>query len=100
MRYKSPSRAKIDDEDFPVRICVRVPDLGFGPDLNRMTRWLDANAGPGQWAWHGGGLGGDRSGIYLRRPEVAVDFLAAFPQLELADNTGRRPPPGPPLAPH
>lgn len=83
-----------------MRICVRDPDFGFGPDLNRMTRWLDANVGPGQWAWHGGGLGGDRSGIYLRRPEVAVDFLAAFPQLELADNTGRLSPPGPPLAPY
>lgn len=100
MRYKSSSRAKIDDQDFPVRICVRIPDFGFGADLDRITRWLDAQVGRGQWAWHSSGLGGDRSGIYLRRPEVAVALLAAFPQLELADRIDRRPPPGPPLVPH
>ena len=82
MRYKSPSRAKIDDQDFPLRVC----------------QWLDGSAGRGQWAWHSSRLGGD--GIYLRRPEVAVALLAAFPQLDLADMIDHRPPPGPPLAPH
>lgn len=100
MKYKSSPRAKIDDEDFPVRVCVRIPGFGFGADLDRMTQWLDANAGRGHWAWHESGQGGDRSGIYLRRPEVAVAFFAAFPKLELADRKDRHPPPDPPLAPH
>lgn len=57
----------------------------------RRCRGRDAWSPGGQWAWHSDGVGGDRCGIYLRRPKIAVALPAALPKLELANRIDRRP---------
>lgn len=55
--------------------------------------WLDREVGRGEYAVHSGGRAGtdrdirDRAAFYFRHPEAAARFLAAFPQLEIADGT-------------
>lgn len=100
MKSRSTLLAVADDRDFPVRVCIRIPGRGLGTLLDDLTRWLDQEAGRGQWAWHSVGFGGDRAAIYLRRPEMGAALLAAFPGIELADRIDGREPPAPPIRAH
>lgn len=86
MTRRSTPQSKTDDLNFPVRIFIAVPTLGFGIEMDAMYRWLN-KLPKGSYAWHGGGRLGIiyRCALYFRRPEVAVAFLQAFPQLQLAE---------------
>lgn len=94
MSRRSTPQAKVDDHTFPVRLFVQVPETGFGrlvaagPDS--IHAWLDREVGRGNYAIHGGGRGfglRDRAAFYFRAPAAAANFMAAFPQIELADST-------------
>ncbi|MDP0928479.1 hypothetical protein Q0601_14935 [Paracoccus onubensis] len=89
MRRSTPQK-KIDDRAFPVRVIVALPEIGKHRPLDEMYQWLDQNIGRGDYAWHSAGghtIFNDREAFYFRDPAPAVDFLAAFPELKLADGT-------------
>ena len=91
-RRSTPQRTR-DDSAFPVRIMLAAPSSGFGLLMEEMYRWLQDRTGLHGNAVHSGGRGGaresspDRMAVYFKGPQIAVDFLAAFPSLALADGT-------------
>lgn len=85
MVRRSNTKAKVDDNTFPVRIRVIVPELGFGTLVGRMDDWLRGTP----HAWHGGGWGQvsgktrQTSLVYFESIEHAHGFLKRFPEIEL-----------------
>lgn len=80
---------KTDDQYFPVRVRFRVPPFGLGKLTWPMNEWLDKEVGRGDYAWHSAGRNVDRDcyALYFRHPDKAAAFCAAFPTLEIADDT-------------
>lgn len=92
MVRRSTPQSKTDKAAFPVRIRLKIPDLGFGMRLDDIHRWLRTEIGSGQFAVHSSSaLGGGGLGIYLLDVECARAFVSAFPDLTLADGTALRP---------
>jgi hypothetical protein len=63
------------EEQFPVRITVRVPGHGIGTRYNAMSDWLDENCGVNGWAIGPAGTRGIRNdaiAVYLNGPTCAV----------------------------
>ncbi|GLS86691.1 hypothetical protein GCM10010873_16650 [Cypionkella aquatica] len=89
MVRRSTPQAQIDEQAFPVRLFILVPEMGFGTLMVPMHKWLVANVGQTNHALHGSGKATQRDAValYLRNPIDAVKFLQAFPILELADGT-------------
>ena len=88
MARRSTSQKKIDDAAFPVRVRIVVPGYGFGPDLIAMRRWLSTEIGDADHAAHGASIAGmDACAFHFRDLSAARSFMAAFPDLELADGT-------------
>lgn len=86
MPRTSPQKAR-DERDFPIRILIKVPEMGLGARIEEVHRWLTKNVGAGNHGWQAGGRapGHDRIAIYLRTLAPAVALLDAFPDLELSD---------------
>jgi len=83
-RQGRSTKARDDDRRFPIRVRVRVPELGFGRKLNQIYAWLDDLAGKGCYAIHGDNLPGmDAMAIYLEEPELVRVMVETF-ELELA----------------
>lgn len=79
--------SKTDDLRFAVRVKFAVPDMGMGPELDRLHEWLRANIGSGNFAVHSAiRSGGSAVAVHLRKPADAVRLAKAFPQLELANS--------------
>ena len=80
---------KAADREYPIRVKFAVPEgrtsqLGLAEPLEH---WLAANLGPHMWNWgpaHSHAYS-QATAYYFRRMEDAQRFVAAFPQLELAD---------------
>jgi hypothetical protein len=76
------------DRQYPIRVRLRLPELSLyklGIDLDG---WLEGNLGSKMWNWGPAGWSGhghQATYYYFRRIEDAQRFVAAFPQLELAD---------------
>lgn len=89
MVRRSEPQWKTDENHFPVRVRFRVPAMGLGVLTWPMQEWLDKEVGRGDYAWHSAGriVDRDRYAIYFRHPDAAASFVAAFPQLEIADDT-------------
>ena len=90
MTRRSPPQKRIDDDAFPVRVKVRVPERGFDRRMPAMCAWLDREVGLGDYAMHGGstvGLTRDVAAFYFRAADPAHRFIAAFPDMVLADGT-------------
>ncbi|GGB87922.1 hypothetical protein GCM10011494_02830 [Novosphingobium endophyticum] len=88
MVRRSTPQKKIDDRAFPVRILVRVPRFGFGQQYDEIHAWLKNEIGRGEYADHSFRTPPrDAVGFYFRRIEDAQRFVAAFPSLELSDET-------------
>ncbi len=88
MARRSTSQKKIDDAAFPVRVRNVVPGYGFGPDLIAMRRWLSNEIGEADHAGHGASVTGmDACALHFRDLSTARSFMAAIPELELADGT-------------
>ena len=83
---------QIDDRAFPVRLFIRVPEVGFaslGRDLEPHS-WLMRNMPASEFAVHSGSrnpyIQHDYMVVYFRSIEPAVRFLDAVP-VELEDGT-------------
>lgn len=91
MVRRSTPQQFVDDRAFPVRLLISVPERGFGSLMTPIHDWLDSEVGRTDHAIHAGGsAAGDAIAIYFRHPAPAAAFLAAFPDLELADGTVQR----------
>ena len=78
------TKARQDQQRFPIRIRVRVPPLGFGRQLDQLYAWLDDMAGKGGYAIHGDNQPGiDAIAIYLDEPALVRVMIETF-ELELA----------------
>jgi len=79
-RTRSPSPQKRRDEQrFPVRIRIEVPEEGFGRQLDEMHQWLTDNAGRDGFAWHADTLPGlDASAVFLRDERLVGTFVQQF----------------------
>ena len=88
MNRRSPPQAKTDDAAFPVRVLVLVPENGYGTALDAMVTWLRSNIGVGEFAHHPGASAlAAASSFYFRCIADAVFFVAAHPEIVLADGT-------------
>lgn len=90
MTRRSTPQRRIDDEAFPVRVKLLVPEGGFERQLDDVYRWLDQEVGRGEYAFHATsslGISRDAVAVYFRAPETAHRFVARFPDLLLADGT-------------
>lgn len=76
------------DKAWPIQVYIRVPSLGFAGAGIDPHRWLTRELGPHGYALHSAGHARSESAAaYFRTLEDAARFLAAFPSLELADDT-------------
>jgi hypothetical protein len=89
MDQRTPPQKRIDDA-FPVRVKVIVPERGFDRRMPEMHAWLDREVGRGDYALHRGStveLRRNVAAFYFRAAEPAHRFIAAFPDMVLADGT-------------
>lgn len=90
-RRPNPAR-DLAEKTWPIRVCVRVPEAGFSGAGIDPHRWLIKELGREGHAIHSAGrMGKDCAAVYFKTIEDAARFLAAFPSLELADDTGPAP---------
>ena len=88
MSRRTSPQSRSDDVAFPVRIKIAVPRLGLGRRLDDIEAWLRAHVGRGGFACHSAvSTGTDALAIHFLNIEDAARFLAAFPDLELANGT-------------
>ena len=81
----------LDDAAFPIRVKLRVPDLGLGKMLVEILRWLRTEVGESNFAYHDTEtLEGEALALYFRSVPDAAALLKAFPKLEIADTTTSR----------
>jgi hypothetical protein len=69
------------EKRFPVRICLAIPQGGFGSQLDLMAAWLDQNCGADGWAMTPAGTRGvlnDAVAIYFRDPTLAAAFVSRW----------------------
>lgn len=91
MPRRSIPQPVLDDAAFPIRVKLRVPDLGLGKVLVEMLRWLRTEVGECNFAYHDTEtLEGEALALYFRRIQDAAALLSAFPKLETADTTTSR----------
>jgi hypothetical protein len=90
-RRSNPTR-DLAEKTWPIRVCIRVPELGFAGAGIDPHRWLTKELGPqGHAMYSAGRPRSESTAVYFRTLEDAASFLAAFPTLELADDTGPAP---------
>jgi hypothetical protein len=88
MARRSTPQSKTDDLAFPVRVKIAVPGSGLGGPGCEMHVWLAAQLGPGEYAVHAAqSIGSNAMAVYFRSADAAQRFVAAFPDLALADGT-------------
>lgn len=93
MPRRSITPRTLDDAAFPVRLKFCVPPNGFGQILIEILRWLRREVGHGNFAHHDAETLVEEEetlAIHFRRLQDASAFMAAFPDLQLADGTGLR----------
>lgn len=97
-RHTYPKK-RSDDLDFPVRLKIFVPEMGFGSMYDRIYEWLDENADPAGYAFHpvNSSVPGHVVALHVRSAATAAAFMTEFASLKLADGAQE---PGPPLLPH
>jgi hypothetical protein len=90
-RRSSPAR-DLTEKTWPVRVCIRVPELGFAWADFDPHRWLTKELGPqGHAMYSAGHPRSESTDVYFTTLEEAARFLAAFPSLQLADDTSPAP---------
>ncbi|MCH2487949.1 MAG: hypothetical protein MK010_09445 [Erythrobacter sp.] len=88
MTKRTRAQQKTDDLAFPIRVKFVVPPLGLMGLSSRMTIWLRDTLGPARYATHSAmALGNQAIGVHFVTLEDAQAFVAAFPELEIADGT-------------
>ncbi|MCK0101184.1 hypothetical protein [Pseudohalocynthiibacter sp. F2068] len=77
-RSRSPKKAK-DEQIFPIRVRVKVPEEGYGQQYVEIQEWLIENAGRDNFAWNADSVPGiDASAFYFYDLEIAVRFIERF----------------------
>lgn len=84
MARKSTTNRALEEHAFPIRAIFENPWIE-GLRWGGVDDWLQANAGPGNYAMHG--YQGQTMAIYLRVAQPLVGLVEAFPALRLADET-------------
>lgn len=80
MTRRSTPQRRIDDEAFPVRVKLLVPEGGFERQFDDLYRWLDQEVGRGEYAFHAAsalGISRDAVAIYFRVQRVDQDATGA-----------------------
>lgn len=78
----------MDNSAFPVRIKVWISEPWTSDQYQRIETWLLENVGHGRYAKHcSRTMGEDSAAYFFRTMDAGCRFLAAFPELELADGT-------------
>lgn len=87
MVKRTRSQFKTDELAFPIRVKVKVPPGGMRELPIDTHMWLKENLASRMWSWGPApSLVRDQTTAYFfRKIEDAERFIAAFPQLELAD---------------
>ena len=89
MNRRARVQSKTDDLAYPVRVKVRVPGMGLGTLNTRLAIWLNEELGKDRHATHSAQtLTGQGITIYFRTLEDTKRFVAAFPELEIANSVG------------
>lgn len=90
MARHTTSRLKAHDAAFPVRIKILIPSKGIGRSYIAMFEWLDREVGRGNYANTGALTNvGEAMALHFVTTREADAFVAAFPELELADGRHR-----------
>lgn len=88
MNRRTRAQHKTDDLAFPVRVKFAVPWNGLGAISSRLQQWLSEELGPGRYASHTAmAISTQAIGVYFVSLEDAQRFVAAFPEMEIADGT-------------
>ena len=88
MVRRSESQFKIDDRAFPIRVKFVVPPGGMRTLEIGISahEWLKRELDPLAWAWGPAhSIACQATAYYFRSLDDAQRFVAAFPQLQLAD---------------
>ena len=88
MNRRSTPQHIVDDRAFPVRVRVFLAEGGLNPW--ETDGWLTREVGRGNYAQHSASMPGEgrhTTAFYFRDAETARAFVAAFPDLVLADGT-------------
>lgn len=84
-RHTSPNKRRIDDA-FPIRVKIKIPSGGLGNQLSEIHAWIRDNLGSERCQnLSTRGVYCQATAFYFRTMEDAESFLAAFPELALAD---------------
>lgn len=88
MARRSPPQRKLDERAFPIRVKFSVPPLGTIGVAPDMYKWLESEVGRGRYAVHPTEtVLWNAFAIHFVAVEDARAFVAAHPQLQLADGT-------------
>jgi hypothetical protein len=90
MARRSTSQFKLDDYAYPIRVKFIVPPGGMGALSTQLAVWLKENLDHLAWSWGPAqALGEQATAYYFRSLSDAQRFVAAFPDLKLADGVAR-----------
>jgi len=80
MRTKScSSKKRKDEQEFPIRVRVLTPELGYGKQYDEIYKWLEEHAGRGNFAWHSDTIpGADASAVYFKEAGLVQPLLDKF----------------------
>jgi len=79
MSRRSTPQKQQDQRRFPVMVRVKMPDDGFGKQLNEIHDWLREQCGNNGYAVHSDNQPGNEAmAIYLNGPALAVGVVERF----------------------
>ncbi|MGE4612655.1 MAG: hypothetical protein AAED33_14915 [Paracoccaceae bacterium] len=79
MSRRSTPQKQQDQRRFPVMVRVKVPDDGFGKQLNEIHDWLRGQVGNNGYAVHSDNQPGNEAmAIYLNDPTLAAEVVKLF----------------------
>lgn len=84
MPDRRSTQKKMDERAFPIRLRFEIPPRGLGARLSDAHVWLREHAGRHQHAVH---TDNGCLAVYVRTPALAVAFVEAFADFDLADGT-------------
>jgi hypothetical protein len=91
MTKQTGSSASDTRTAYPIGISVRAPRSDRTVELERITTWLQNEAGPGEYALHNAeSWDGEGLRVLFRTAKVAMAFISEFPHLQVSLEQARR----------